>query len=159
MLSLRRSWLGLFLLLGETGQECFHSSAEVLCPAVIETGNRTATLEKARDHDTFLTKACMPNHQKIDLRSRALALAVAEELRRQPDLVEVARRNVSTWMKTSSSGIRSTLEEWNDALKGSTEQVIELLTGEEERAVRLRQSNPFAGVLSSKQRTEILNRF
>ena len=101
----------------------------------------------------------MTKHQKIDSRSRALAIAVADELRRQPVLVDVARKNIAAWMKTSSSGVRSTLEEWDDALKGSTEQVLELLTGEGERAVRLRQSNPFAGVLSSKQRTEILNRF
>lgn len=101
----------------------------------------------------------MPIHQNIDARSRALASAVADELRRQPDLADVARKNVAAWMKSSSSGVRSTLEEWDDALKGSTEQIIELLTGEGERAVRLRQSNPFAGVLSSKQRNEILNRF
>ena len=101
----------------------------------------------------------MYNHRNIDARSRALAAAVAEELRRQPALVEVAKKNVAAWMKTSSTGVRSTLVEWDHALQGSVEQVIELLTGEGERAVRLRQSNPFAGVLSSAQRTEILKRF
>ena len=101
----------------------------------------------------------MTNHQNIDARSRALSSAIADELRRQPVLVDVAKKNVAAWMKSSSSGVRSTLDEWADALEGSPEQIIELLTGEGERAVRLRQSNPFAGVLSSKQRNEILNRF
>jgi len=101
----------------------------------------------------------MPNHRHIDARSRALAVAVADELRRKPALVDVAKKNIAAWRRTSSSRVQSTLEEWDNALKGSIEHVIELLTGEGERSVRLRQSNPFAGVLSSRQRTEILNRF
>jgi hypothetical protein len=101
----------------------------------------------------------MPTHRDIDARSRALAVAVADQLKEQPHLIDVARKNVAAWMKTSPPGVRSTLEEWQTALSGSTEQVIEILTGEEERAVRLRQSNPFAGVLSSRQRNEIISRF
>ena len=101
----------------------------------------------------------MTDHRHIDARSRALAVAVAEELRRQPALVNVAKRNITAWMKNSSPGVLSTLEEWGVALSGSTDDIIELLTGEGERSVRMRQSNPFAGVLSSSQRTEILNRF
>ena len=101
----------------------------------------------------------MPNHRHIDARSRALAVAVADQLRREPALVDIAKRNFSTWMKSSSPSVRSTLEEWDIALHGSIDEVIELLTDEGERAVRLRQSNPFAGVLSSRHRTEILNRF
>ena len=101
----------------------------------------------------------MPNHRHIDARSRALAVAVADELRRKPALIDVAKKNIADWMRTSSSGVRTTLEEWDNVLEGSTEHVIELLTGEGERSVRLRQSNQFAGVLSSRQRTEILIRF
>jgi len=101
----------------------------------------------------------MPNHRHIDARSRALASAVADQLRREPSLVDVAKKNVAAWMKSSSPGVRSTLEEWDIALNGSADDIIELLTGDGERAIRLRQSNPFAGVLPSRQRTEILNRF
>jgi hypothetical protein len=101
----------------------------------------------------------MPNHRLVDARSLARAVAVADKLRRQPELVDIAKKNVAAWMKTSSPGVRSALEEWDNALKGPTEHVVALLTGEGERAVRLRQSNPFAGVLPSRQRTEILSRF
>jgi hypothetical protein len=101
----------------------------------------------------------MLNHRHIDARSRALAVAVADELRREPAMVDIAKRNVVAWMRNSSPGVRSTLEEWDIALNGSIDDIIELLTGEGERAVRLCQSNPFAGVLSSRQRTEILKRF
>ena len=101
----------------------------------------------------------MHNHRHIDARSHALAVAVADELRRQPALVDLARKNLALDENQFCRGVRSTLEEWDIALHGSTEHVIELLTGAGERSVRLRQSNPFAGVLSSRQRTEILNRF
>ena len=104
-------------------------------------------------------KHTMTNHRHIDARSRALAIAVANQLRHQPELVDVARRNITAWMEGSSSGVRSALAEWDIALNGSIDEVIRLLTSEEENSVRLRQSNPFAGVLSSRQRTEILNRF
>ena len=104
-------------------------------------------------------KPIMLNHRHIDARSRALAIAVADQLRHQPELVDVAKQNIAAWMKGSSSGVRSALAEWDIALNGSIDDVIELLTSEGGKSVRLRQSNPFAGVLSSKQRTEILNRF
>ena len=104
-------------------------------------------------------KPIMLNHRHIDARSRALAIAVADQLRHQPELVDVAKRNIAAWMKGSSSGVRSALAEWDIALNGSIDEVIGLLTSEGAKSVRLRQSNPFAGVLSSRQRTEILNRF
>ena len=104
-------------------------------------------------------KRTMLNHRHIDARSRALAIAVADQLRHQPELVDIAKRNIAAWMKENSSSIRSALAEWDIALNGSIDDVIELLTSEGEKAVRLRQSNPFAGVLSSSQRNEILNRF
>ena len=101
----------------------------------------------------------MPNHRHLDARSRALDIAVADQLRHQPELVDFAKRNIAAWMEGSSSGVRSALAEWDIALNGSIDDVIELLTSEGGKSVRLRQSNPFAGVLSSRQRTEILNRF
>jgi hypothetical protein len=44
-------------------------------------------------------------------------------------------------------------------LDGPPEGVVAVLTGEDERATRLRQSNPFAGVLSQQERNAILLQF
>jgi len=63
--------------------------------------------------------------------------------------VDVAKRNVVAWIKRRYPGVRSTLEVWDIALNGSSDDIIELLTGEGERQVLWRQSNPFAGVLSN----------
>ena len=101
----------------------------------------------------------MRSHQLIDERSRALACAVAEKVRLQPTLVDVAKKNIAEWLKTSSPSVRPILEEWVSVLGGPTAQVIELLLSDSARAVRMRQSNPFAGVLPSGERTEILKRF
>ena len=101
----------------------------------------------------------MRSHQLIDERSRALACAVAEKVRLQPTLVDVAKKNIAVWLKTSSPSVRPILEEWVSVLGGPTAQVIELLLSDSARAVRMRQSNPFAGVLPSGERTEILKRF
>ena len=49
--------------------------------------------------------------------------------------------------------------EWEAVLQQPASQVVELLTGNGERAIRLRQSNPFAGVLSSRERAAILKEF
>jgi hypothetical protein len=84
---------------------------------------------------------------------------VAEQVRLRPALVDVAKQNISAWLKTSSPNLRPVLEEWESVLRGSIAQVIEFLLSDSAKAVRLRQSNPFAGVLPSKERNEILKRF
>ena len=101
----------------------------------------------------------MQNHRLIDERSLALGKAVAERLRREPDLVRLAQANIERWSKTCSPRGRSTLEEWAAVLGGPIEETIALLIGDDERAVRLRQSNPFAGALPQKVRNEILLQF
>jgi hypothetical protein len=95
----------------------------------------------------------------IDERSLALAQAIADRLRTDPTLVELARANLERWSQSCSPRARSTLQEWKSVLDGPIDGVIALLTAHDERATRLRQSNPFAGALSQKVRNEIFLRF
>jgi hypothetical protein len=99
------------------------------------------------------------DHRLIDERSLALAQAIADRLRLDPDLIELARANLERWGKTCSPRGISALDEWRTVLDGPIDGMLALLTGEDERAVRLRQSNPFAGALPQKVRNEILLRF
>ncbi len=101
----------------------------------------------------------MRDHRLIDERSLAMAQAIAERLRADPGLVALALDNLERWSKTCSPRARSTLQEWRTVLDGPMEGVIAILTGNDERAVRLRQSNPFAGALPQTVRNEILLRF
>jgi hypothetical protein len=101
----------------------------------------------------------MIGHRQIDQRSLAFGRAIAERLVEQPELIARARGNVNRWLTTCSPGVRPTLCEWIAILDGPIAEVIALLTAEDDRATRLRQSNPFAGVLSRQQRDQILRQF
>jgi hypothetical protein len=101
----------------------------------------------------------MKSHDLIDKRSLAFGEAIAARLIKDPMLVDHARANIERWLETCSAGVRPTLLEWVAALDSGTESVLALLTGTDERAIRLRQSNPFAGVLPQRERNEILLRF
>jgi hypothetical protein len=101
----------------------------------------------------------MKRHGHIDERSLAFGRAIAGKLVQHPELVQRARATVTRWMTVSSPRTSSTLQEWLAALDGPLAPVVALLTSTDERATRLRQSNPFAGVLSQQERNAILRRF
>jgi hypothetical protein len=101
----------------------------------------------------------MTSHRQIDARSLAFGRAIAARLIEQPELVEHARANIDRWLKTCSPGVARTLQEWLAVLDGPLSGTIELLTADDERATRLRQSNPFAGLLSNQERNRILRQF
>jgi hypothetical protein len=101
----------------------------------------------------------MADHRLIDERSLAFGRAIAARLAEDPSLVNHARANIARWMRTASAGVKPDLAAWSAALDGPVEGVIGLLTADDERATRLRQSNPFAGVLCQQARSDILRRF
>lgn len=99
------------------------------------------------------------NHTGIDQRSLAFGRAIADLLTARPELIEFGRANRRRWLPTASPGVRATLLEWLAILDGSIEHLIEVLVGTDERSTRLRQSNPFAGLLSPQVRNEIIVRY
>ena len=105
------------------------------------------------------TPLAMRSHATIDARSLAFGQAIAARLGENPALVERARSTIARWLKSCSPQTRSTLAEWNAILAGPPSGVLAVLTDPGERATRLRQSNPFAGVLSQRERTAILREY
>jgi hypothetical protein len=101
----------------------------------------------------------MKHHQKIDERSLAFGRAIASQLKEHPEIVSRAQATLDRWMKTCSPRTLPALQQWQAALEGPLEAVIALLTDDDERCAQLRQSNPFAGVLSQEQRKTILRQF
>ena len=99
------------------------------------------------------------NHGIIDQRSLAFGRAIADRVANDPAAIDRARSTVARWLTTCSPGVCITLREWQDALDGPMEGVVHLLTSSDERATRLRQSNPFAGVLSNHERYAIINQY
>ena len=101
----------------------------------------------------------MSNHRQIDLRSLAMDQRTAEKLLANPALVDRGLANLDRWLKTCSPGVRPVLIEWQTLLQRPLPEVISVLLSTDQRATRLRQSSPFAGLLSVSERTEILKRF
>ncbi|HRK29827.1 MAG TPA: hypothetical protein PLD59_02015 [Tepidisphaeraceae bacterium] len=98
-------------------------------------------------------------HEMIDQRSLAFGRVIAAKLCENPGLISLAMNNIARWQSTASPGVVATLEEWREILRGPQDCVIEVLTRGDERAVRLRQSNPFAGALTNQERNDILRAF
>jgi hypothetical protein len=101
----------------------------------------------------------MPHHRHIDQRSLAFGRAIAGRLTGHPEYIERARTTLLRWMSTSAPAVRPALQEWLSVLEGSQDELIAILTGTDERSVRLRQSNPFTGVLPEPERIRIIRQF
>jgi hypothetical protein len=101
----------------------------------------------------------MNRHQRIDERSLAFGRAIAAKLKERPEFIEKARSTIDRWLLTVSAGSRGELEEWKAALSGPIDGVFDLLIGTNDRARRLRQSNPFVGVLTPSERDAIMKQY
>jgi len=107
----------------------------------------------------LFTTCLMSKHQQIDLRSLAMDQSTAQRLLANPALVERALATLDRWLKTCSPRVRPVLMEWQALLQQPLPEVISVLLSTDPRATRLRQSSPFAGLLTVSERTDILKRF
>jgi hypothetical protein len=97
------------------------------------------------------------SHDWIDRRSLALHEAVAAKLEKDPALLGVARANVKRWLEVHPA---AALVEWEQLLdRAPLSRVLALLRSPDEDAARLRQSSPFAGVLTPGERLAILRQY
>lgn len=100
------------------------------------------------------------DHSGIDQVSLSIARRVAERLRARPELLEVARANLSRWQQRNadSPALLRCYAEWDAILNRPLEEICVLLVAETQEGQRLRQSSPFAGVLAPAEVWEIKNR-
>jgi hypothetical protein len=101
----------------------------------------------------------MKDHRLIDERSLAFSRLIAVKFRADPVLVQRGRDNLERWLRDCSERSLPALLEWKVLLAGPLDEVLSVLTSSDERAVRLRQSNPFAGLLTPNERWAILRDF
>ena len=111
-------------------------------------------------------KFCFPilssmSHAIIDERSLAFGEHIARRLREQPELLHQAQAQLTRWREHGAPNVQATFREWQAILDAGPEATIAVLTGSDERHVRLRQSAPFAGeqFISREDRNAILRRF
>ena len=96
----------------------------------------------------------MKTHEQIDRRSLALAQAVADVIDRDPTGVDLdrARTTCRRWYQETPS---PAVEEWGRILGLEWEAIRQRLLDPGEEGRRLRQSSPFCGILSPRERWEI----
>lgn len=100
------------------------------------------------------------SHEWIDQRSLAMGRAIAGKVRAQPALFQIAKDNLKRWIQQRQPDVPIVLQEWQEILmQWLVEKILDLLTSDDENARRLRQSSPFAGVLSQEERRSIFDEY
>ena len=96
------------------------------------------------------------NHQAIDRRSLMMHRIIAVRLRARPELIAVAQANMARW----NCPERAPWREWSQILSSQTvEEIANLIERVDEDACRMRQSAPFAGILTAKEVWELKRNF
>jgi hypothetical protein len=86
-------------------------------------------------------------------------MAVAERLPNDPTIIDRALGWIHARLESASEREAPALEEWNNLLtRLSIPQIQKLLTEDTERARELRQSLPFAEVLTAHERRSLVSR-
>lgn len=96
----------------------------------------------------------MTGHRLAEERSLAYHAAIAARLAREPGLLESARARVHAWLQHGPTAPHYA-REWAVVLEDTPESIAAFLVDRSERACELRQSTPFAGALSARERWEI----
>jgi transcriptional regulator with XRE-family HTH domain len=127
-----------------------------------ETGRkepRLSTLQRIADANGMdIVIRVEPRLTSPERRSLALHRIVAEKLDHDPGRVrERAERNLATMRAADSDGRASrALEDWERLLRSDNSTLRTALTDKTPRARSLRQSSPFAGVISDEERLAVL---
>src|SRR6266699_6398733 len=98
-------------------------------------------------------------HRIIEARSLAMHCLIARKIEADRRLLAAARRNLEKWIARHGDAVPRALEEWREILDRPWPEVAALITAVDESAVRLRQSSPFAGVLTPAERRRVYEAF
>ena len=98
-------------------------------------------------------------HRIIEARSLAMHCRAAQKIMLDPGLLDRVRDTLNSWRARYGNESPRALEEWALILRRPWPQIAAFITDPGERATRLRQSTPFAGVLSERERERIYAAF
>ena len=98
-------------------------------------------------------------HRVIEARSLAMHCLAAQKIASQPKLLDKVKKTLDAWLTRYGMNVPRALEEWQAILRRPWPEVAWFMTDAGERATRLRQSTPFAGVLTAIERKRIYAAF
>ena len=95
-------------------------------------------------------------HAQIDQINAAQDQLIARKVRRDSRVLALARQNLRRWIRRERGVARPVFREWERILaRLNTAEIARFLRSDTPMARRLRQSSPFAGVLTATERREI----
>jgi hypothetical protein len=98
----------------------------------------------------------MREQESIDERIRELHRRIVERLDRDPEAtLSMARSNLARF--SDGLGDRRAFREWASVLAEGTEEVRRVLLESNDRAVRLRSTSPFIGIIPTRERDRIMS--
>lgn len=95
-------------------------------------------------------------HEDIDARSLALHQLIADKIRRDPSLFLVSSAVIQRWRALVCPATHPYLDQWQQLIDSGMEACLDFATQNSEHARAMRQSSPFVGILSNKERFEFL---
>ena len=98
-------------------------------------------------------------HRVIEARSLAMHCLAAQKIERDPAFLDKVRKTLENWRARYGDGMPRALDEWQHILREPWPAIAALITDPGERATRLRQSTPFAGVLTARERERVYAAF
>lgn len=109
--------------------------------------------------NTIKTFPPIGTHQFLDQLALVYHREIAARLISSPaEVIGLARENLSRWIQVhEGTGTVYALKEWQTLLDTKTvPELVAIITEDSDEGQRLRQSTPFAGVLSDPERKEIM---
>ena len=99
------------------------------------------------------------SHRLLEARSLAMHAVIARKIEHDPTLLAIAHRNIERWSARWKDETPAWLKEWQEVLKQPWRHVAAVITEPSEHGARVRQSSPFAGVLTNEERWRIYEAF
>jgi hypothetical protein len=100
------------------------------------------------------------SHERLQRVYRKMDKRIAQKIRQEPSLMEIARSNLKRWMDEEQSRgwpVSRALQEWDSILTTySFEDIMRILEEDSEEHDRLNHSSPFPGILTEEERNWFL---
>jgi hypothetical protein len=98
-------------------------------------------------------------HRLSETRSLAMHALIAAKIAHDPGLLSKPRQNLARWSARWGGNPPRWAVEWQGILQRPWPEIAALITEPSENSARLRQSSPFAGVLTPQERKRIYEAF
>lgn len=109
--------------------------------------------------DTAPVRPVYSSHRLLEARSLAMHAVAAQKIDRDPRLLDIPRNNLKRWSARWEKETPAWYDRWCAIMERPWPEIAAVITELSEAGAQLRQSSPFAGVLSAEERKRIYEAF